>query len=52
MASIVGHPQAMLTEIYIEALLVDEMLADRSGQEFCSRVKFWTIRYGQNALGK
>jgi len=24
-----GHPQAMLTEIYIEALLVDEDLADQ-----------------------
>jgi len=24
-----GHPQAMLTEIYIEALLVDEELADQ-----------------------
>ncbi len=25
----VGHPLAMLTEIYIEALLVDEDLADQ-----------------------
>ncbi len=24
-----SHPQAMLTEIYIEALLVDEVLADQ-----------------------
>ncbi len=29
MTSFVGHPQAMLTEIYIEALLVDEELADQ-----------------------
>ncbi len=29
MTSIVGHPQAMLTEIYIQALLVDEDLADQ-----------------------
>ena len=29
MTSIVGHPLAMLTEIYIEALLVDEELADQ-----------------------
>jgi hypothetical protein len=25
----VGHPQAMLTEIYIEALLANEYLADQ-----------------------
>ena len=29
MTSLVGHPQAMLTEIYIEALLVNEGLADQ-----------------------
>ena len=29
MTSFAGHPQAMLTEIYIEALLVDEELADQ-----------------------
>ncbi len=29
MTPLVGHPQAMLTEIYIEALLVDEELADQ-----------------------
>ena len=29
MTSIVGHPQAMLTEIYISALLVNEELADQ-----------------------
>ncbi len=27
--SLAGHPQAMLTEIYIEALMVDEDLADQ-----------------------
>ncbi len=27
--SLAGHPQAMLTETYIEALLVDEGLADQ-----------------------
>ncbi len=27
-----GHPLAMLTEIYIEALLVDEEAADRAWQ--------------------
>jgi len=26
---IIGHPEAMLTKIYIEALLVDEELADQ-----------------------
>ncbi len=29
MASFVGHLLAMLTKIYIEALLVDEQLADQ-----------------------
>ena len=29
MTSFAGHPQAMLTEIYIEALLVDEETADQ-----------------------
>jgi len=29
MTSFAAHPQAMLTEIYIEALLVDEELADQ-----------------------
>ncbi len=29
MTSFAGHPRAMLTEIYIEALLVDEELADQ-----------------------
>ena len=29
MTSFAGHPQAMLTEIYIEALLVDGELADQ-----------------------
>ena len=29
MTSQTGHPQAMLTEIYISALLVDEELADQ-----------------------
>ena len=29
MTSIVGHPQAMLSDIYLEALLVDEELADQ-----------------------
>ena len=29
MTSFAGHPQTMLTEIYIEALLVDEELADQ-----------------------
>ncbi len=29
MTSFAGHPLAMLTEIYIEALLVDEGLADQ-----------------------
>ena len=29
MTSFAGHPQVMLTEIYIEALLVDEELADQ-----------------------
>ncbi len=29
MTSFAGHPQAMLTEIYIEALLVNEDLADQ-----------------------
>ena len=29
MTSFAGHPQAMLGEIYIEALLVDEGLADQ-----------------------
>ncbi len=29
MTSFTGHPPAMLTEIYIEALLVDELLADQ-----------------------
>ena len=30
MTSKAGHPQAMLTEIYIEALLADEELADQA----------------------
>ncbi len=30
MTSQAGHPQAMLAEIYIEALLVDEELADQA----------------------
>ena len=29
MTSFAGHSQAMLTEIYIEALLVDEDMADQ-----------------------
>ena len=29
MTSFTGHPQAMLTDIYIEAVLVDEELADQ-----------------------
>ncbi len=29
MTTLVGHPLAMLTEIYISALLVDEELADQ-----------------------
>ncbi len=29
MTSFAGHHQAMLTEIYIEAILVDEVLADQ-----------------------
>ncbi len=29
MTSFAGHPQAMLTEIYIEALLVDQAMADQ-----------------------
>ena len=29
MTSFAGHPQAMLTDIYIEALLVDEEQADQ-----------------------
>ncbi len=29
MTSFAGHPQAMVTQIYIEALLVDEELADQ-----------------------
>ena len=29
MTSFGGHPQAILTDIYIEALLVDEELADQ-----------------------
>ncbi len=29
-----GHPQAVLTEIYIEALLVDEGLADQVWEAF------------------
>ena len=29
MTSLAGHPQAMLSEIYIEALLVDKELADQ-----------------------
>ena len=29
MTSCAGHPQAMLAEIYIEALIVDEELADQ-----------------------
>ncbi len=33
MTSFAGHPQAMLTEIYIEALLVDEELADQVWEE-------------------
>ena len=32
MTSFAGHPQTMLTEIYIEALLVDEEAADRAWQ--------------------
>ncbi len=32
MTSFAGHPQAMLTEIYIEALLVDEEMADQIWQ--------------------
>ncbi len=32
MTSFAGHHQAMLTEIYIEALLVDEELADQVWQ--------------------
>jgi len=30
MTSFADHPQAMLTEIYIEALLVNEELADQN----------------------
>ena len=30
MAPQAGHPLAMLTEIYIEALLVDEEMADQA----------------------
>ncbi len=32
MTSFAGHPLAMLTEIYIQALLVDEELADQVGE--------------------
>jgi len=32
-----GHPQAMLTEIYIEALLVDEELADQVWEAWSAR---------------
>ena len=32
MTSFAGHPLATLTEIYIEALLVDEELADQVGE--------------------
>ncbi len=31
-----GHPQAMLTKIYIQALLVDEELADQVGEAWHS----------------
>ena len=34
MTSFAGHPQAMLTEIYIEALLVDEELADQVWEDW------------------
>ena len=41
-----GHPQPMLTEIYIEALLVDEELADRiweawSAGEIDDQLAWW-----------
>ena len=32
-----GHPQAMLTKIYIEALLVDEELADQVWEAWDAR---------------
>ena len=34
MTSFTGHPQTMLTEIYIEALLVDEDLADHVWEDW------------------
>ncbi len=36
MTSFADHPLAMLTEIYIEALLVDEHLADQCQKSGCS----------------
>jgi hypothetical protein len=46
MTSFAGHPQTMLTEIYIEALLVDEHLADQVWEawdagEIDDVVPFW-----------
>ncbi len=41
-----GHPQTMLAEIYIEALLVDEELADRVWEAWDMRVRFMTRRLG------
>jgi len=37
MTSFAGHPQAMLTEIYIEALLVDEEAADQVWEAWDAR---------------
>ncbi len=34
MTSFAGHHQTMLTEIYVEALLVDEELADQVWEEW------------------
>jgi len=42
-----GHSQAMLTEIYIEALLVDEELADQvwdAGEIDCLTAFFFWLR--------
>ncbi len=48
MTSFAGHPQPMLTDIYIKALLVDEDLADQvwdawDKREIGDRGAWWTI---------
>ncbi len=53
-----GHPQAMLTEIYIEALLVDEQLADQVWEawdkgeidEATAFLAWWVIAYAHGRI--